>query len=314
MQIIRLMQGPRAPSRIRHYRLMSSLGSTRNSVVYLTNKPGTSERLAIKLIHCKNIPPERIENECSIQKLMNHKYVMPVIEAFDYAGFRAILMPRSGGSVLNYIEEQKQRNSLITGKLIYRIFKSVHYIHSLAILHGDIKPSNILLDEIETDEPIPRLIDFGHSCDLSTVGSCSCKLMTCSYSSPELLRLEKHGLPSDIWSLAATVYFMITGREILCIRSLHEMANNARNLNISFDESIWCLYPNSLRSLLTAMLKPEPADRIPIEECLSHRFFKDLLGQEWLDQENEKVPIIYDKKKDDLKVSFYNKSERCVHH
>jgi hypothetical protein len=55
------------PSRIRRYRLLAPLGSTRNSVVYTTMVPGTCEKQAIKLIHHSVMPMSRIDNEYLIQ-------------------------------------------------------------------------------------------------------------------------------------------------------------------------------------------------------------------------------------------------------
>jgi serine/threonine protein kinase len=174
------MQARSPPSRIRKYRLLTPLGCTRNSLVFVTSVPGTSEKQAIKLIHHSLMPRARIDNECIIHSLLKYPYVMPLTESFDYQEFRAMLMPRAtGGSLMDIAST----NPITAGKVIYRLFKGIHYLHSLHILHGDLKPSNVLLMRPDGDEPHPVIIDFGHSANLCCIDSCDCKLMTCAFSS-----------------------------------------------------------------------------------------------------------------------------------
>jgi serine/threonine protein kinase len=276
------------PSRIKRYRLISLLGSTRNSVVYVTTIPGTADKQAIKLIDHRRFDRQRTDNECHVQSLLRHTYIMPLHEFFDYQDFRAMLMPRAvGGSLFDLAP-----TPLVFAKIMYRMFKAVHYLHALHILHGDIKPSNVLLLAREADEPHPVLIDFGHAANLNLMDCCTCKLMTCSYSAPELLSLKGHSLPSDIWSLAATVYFVIARREVIRGGDISAMALYAAKLRLSFDGEVWERYPVSLQSLLNDMMRSDPDRRLTIQKCLAHQFFPEMLGVEWIRAENESVRIL----------------------
>jgi serine/threonine protein kinase len=217
---------------------------------------------------------------------------MPLRESFDCDGFRAMLMPRAtGGSLFEYRIGAIQKDPITLTKIFYRLFKSIDYLHSRQILHGDIKPGNILLQSTDIDEPIPLLIDFGHALTLNPGESCECLLMTCPYSSPEVLGLKKHAFPADIWSLAATVYFLITGNDLLPLDSLPVMSKTAANLKLSFAEDVWKCYPDSLKLLISDMLRSDPGSRPTIGDCLRYRFFEDVLGMEWIGNENSAVPI-----------------------
>jgi serine/threonine protein kinase len=275
-------------SRIKRYRLISLLGSTRNSVVYVALVPGTAEKQAIKLIDHRRFERQRIDNECSIQSLLKHPYVMPLHDFFDFEDYRAMLMPRAlGGSLLEF-----QSTPLAIGKLIYRLFKAVDYCHSLHIIHGDIKPSNILLMTTDVEEPLPALIDFGHAANLVAGDFCTCRLMTCAYSAPEVLSLKPHGQPSDIWSLAATVYYMVARHEFLRLADLSVMAQRAAKLRLCFDGIVWQAFPESLQAMLTAMTRSDPGGRLTIEKCIAHPFFPEFLGKEWIKRENENVRFL----------------------
>jgi serine/threonine protein kinase len=106
-----------------------------------------------------------------------------------------MFLPRAlGRSLLNF-----QGTLIATGKLIYRLFKAIHYCHSLRLLHGNLKPSNVLLMTADSEEPHPVVIDFGHAANLSASDCCMCKLMTCADGSPEVLSFKPHVLPADLW-------------------------------------------------------------------------------------------------------------------
>jgi serine/threonine protein kinase len=216
---------------------------------------------------------------------------MPLNETFDFQDFRVMVMPRALGDSLFEFSLSPKKSPPTVAKIFYRLFKSVHYVHSLHILHGDIKPANVLLHTGDMSDPCPLLIDFGHAANLSCRRSCDCRLMTCAYSSPELLALKEHSFPSDIWSLATTMHFVVTGTDLLRLDSLEAMSRNAANVKLSFLDDIWRAYPDSIQSLLSQMLRCDPDARPTIEECLGHRFFPDLLGMEWIENENEAVEL-----------------------
>jgi serine/threonine protein kinase len=242
----------------------------------------------MKLIDRSVMPLSRIDNECTVQSMLNHPYIMPLTGSFDWNEFRVMLMPRAtGGSLFQF--GMSPQHPVTIAKVIYRLFQSVKYLHSLDILHGDIKPGNVLLKTSDFTEPFPLLIDFGHAASLSGCETCHCHLMTCCYSSPELLALKGHSFPSDIWSLAATLYYVVTGRDLMRLDSLETMSRIAANLKLSFSGDAWQCYPESLKSLMDGMLRSDPEARLTIDQCLNHLFFTDMLDPDWIEKENESL-------------------------
>lgn len=286
------MQCPSPPTRVKGLKLVSLLGSTRNSLVYVVFVPKYRQKMALKIIHNSIMSTERLDRECNIQLKLEHRYIMPVCEYFDYEDFRCILMPRaSGGSLSDFVSQHRNINPIAISKIMYRVLEAVEFMHSNRILHGDIKPANIVLTTTDTNDPCPQIIDFGHACCLGKHQLCTCNLMTCIFSSPEVLGFKPHGFPSDIWSLASTFIYLITGKEIIHLKHIEVMYNEALNLKLSFDSKEWEMYPDSLKDLLSKMVNRDPLKRPTASQCLSHPFFVEILGKEWISSEIEKDKI-----------------------
>ncbi len=100
---------------------------------------------------------------------------------------------------------------------------AVHFAHQNLVVHRDLKPGNILV----TDDGIPKLLDFGiakllnpelspQSIDMTLAGL---RLFTPDYASPEQIRGERITTASDIYSLGALLYELLTGRRPYLVKS-----------------------------------------------------------------------------------------------
>ena len=125
--------------------------------------------------------------------------------------------------VLEYVEGQPldaycESNSLSLAKRIdlFRVLcGAVHYVHQHLMVHGDLKGSNVLV----TGEGTVKLLDFGiarllapNTASGSATHPATLMLLTPDYASPEQLRGEPLTTASDIYSLGALLYRLLTGR------------------------------------------------------------------------------------------------------
>jgi len=117
------------------------------------------------------------------------------------------------GELFNYIYELKRGfTEQIAAKIFLNILKSVNLLHKRGIIHGDIKPENILIgNDFNT-----RLIDFGFSQKVEdndyTIYS---SLGTDTYCAPEISKCFSQGydgIKSDIFSLGVLLFVIIIGR------------------------------------------------------------------------------------------------------
>lgn len=143
---------------------------------------------------------------------LNHPGIVRILSVFEANGTAYFAMEHITGLSLDYLGEKlhstghRYTEDELKG-LLTRLLRILDYLHSRHIYHRDIKPGNILL----TEEGTPVLIDFGaarHALKLHA----ATVLTTQGYSSPEqVLGKTNIGPWSDLYSVGATFYALLTG-------------------------------------------------------------------------------------------------------
>lgn len=143
-------------------------------------------------------------------------------------------------------------------KIAFSLLKSVAFLHANGILHRDIKPENVLLDKdmnpILTDFTLSRLC---HSSDETTH---SCKVGTCTYRPPEVIRKHPYSYGMDIWSLGVVFFELFTGKLLTTLKD-KETIEYLKDYMI-----LWGNYP--LERLIKEMLRTNKSKRISAIDCL----------------------------------------------
>src|SRR6201993_2606620 len=173
------------------------------------------------------------------------------------------------------VERRVQRTGPIRLDLALRIVRQVTRALIAAerqrLVHRDIKPSNIMLVHSEDDEHIQvKVIDFGlakslvSSADLSGAITVGGFVGTPHFASPEQLKEQNVDLRSDIYSLGATLWFMITGQPPFR-GSIAEVIYD--HMAVLPSEEILRQVPAPVAELLRKMLAKAPEDRFqsPLE-------------------------------------------------
>jgi len=157
---------------------------------------------------------ELFEKEALALAALQHPHIVAVHQFFRDNGTAYMAMDYVEGRTLpDIIESEPDRlTPEFVKTLLNRILEAISYIHRHDILHRDISPDNIIVD----DDNIPVLIDFGAAReDASRVSRVLSKVLTVKdgYSPPEFyLSGNKQVYSSDLYALAATFYHVLVGQ------------------------------------------------------------------------------------------------------
>lgn len=269
---------------------------TANSYIYSGINKQTGEKVILKYIPIQE-QDNQADTEFAIQNSIRYKYIMPIEEAFDFEDrLHVLVMKCAIGSLDLGFLENYFKSSLQVYKIMYQITEGLSFLHSAKILHGKISPSDIVLINNDEYMPFPCIIDFGHAQVLEQDKDAkyySSKYCTDThFAAPEVLIRSPHSFPSDIFSLGATFYFLITGDHILNQTLPGLRVNLIKDLReLPYTNKFGPEFPQSGKELIQSMLNADPLSRPTADQILQSKFFSEnvLNDRTWVnDEENFK--------------------------
>ncbi len=240
------------PRKIDGYRIVSSLGEGATGKVFLVEKE--DNLFAMKLLEKGDIG--ELISEFFILRGLNHPKIIKVysVNLKKDLGY-AILEYASGGSLQGKCFKEDWRSFI--NRVVDDILPALEFLHKRGILHGDIKPSNILI----SSNGVYKLSDFGgvtKFLDLYTLAKE--KTFTLEYTAPEILMGERATTQSDIYSLGIVMYEMLTGK--LPFDGSVEMVVNGHLMGVVTPPHILNpMIPESLSNFIVKMLEKSPLRR-----------------------------------------------------
>jgi tetratricopeptide (TPR) repeat protein/tRNA A-37 threonylcarbamoyl transferase component Bud32 len=196
------------------YHIVEAIGHGGMAAVFKARQPALDRYVAVKVLlpHQADTPEfrERFSREAKAIAQLNHPNILPVIDYGQEHDLIYIVMKYVASGTL--ADRLKRPIDLAaTTHLIGQIAAALDHAHQRGIVHRDVKPSNVLLDENEW----VQLADFGLAKILigdQALTSSGLSMGTPAYLSPEQGQGETIDQHADIYSLGVMVYEMVTGR------------------------------------------------------------------------------------------------------
>lgn len=196
------------------YRLDAQIGAGGMSTVYRAFDTVLERQVAIKIMH-RDIASdsdqlERFRREARAVAQLNHPHVVGVIDASEDDGTPYIVFEYVEGETLK--DRIRRFGRLPVGESVayaIEIARALGAAHERRIVHRDVKPQNVLIDE----EGSAKVTDFGIARSLTEEGLTADGrvLGTTDYVSPEQALGQDVGPPSDLYSLGVVLFEMLTG-------------------------------------------------------------------------------------------------------
>lgn len=244
-----------------NYKVLRKVQNGSSSKIFLVEHKTTK-----KTFICKRVRDnEFISNEISLPNLINSERVVKIIKvyktSFQAFGYYYYIIMKHYPDFIDVFDYTNNR--LLTEELIKPIVKemalAIKDCHDNNIAHLDIKSENFVI--IDKDPIKLLLIDFGASHKINE--SLHRLFGTVLYSAPEIKNLN-FNLSSDVWSLGAYIYYILTNKETLKVNKIYV------NQFISVEK-----FSSSLKKLLYGMLSDDMYKRINIDDVLNSEWLKD---------------------------------------
>ncbi len=231
------------------YRIIEELGKGGMGKVYKALDTDLKEKVAIKLIKPEVAADkntiERFRNELKFARKIRHKNVCQMYDLNREEGTHYITMEYVHGEDLKRLI--RKMGQMSAGQLIsiaVQVCEGMAEAHRLGVVHRDLKPQNIMVDE----EGNARIMDFGIARSVKGKGITGTGVMigTPEYMSPEQVEGKESDQRSDIYSLGVILYEMVTGRVpfegdtpfIIGVKHKSEAPQNPKEINSQIPEDL----------------------------------------------------------------------------
>src|SRR5579859_3788402 len=195
------------------YRVDSRLGSGGMADVYLARDELLGREIALKVLHQHFTADtefvERFRREASSAAALSHPNIVGIFDRGEWAGTYYIAMEYvAGRSLKAIVREQGPLDPAVAIDTVIQILRAARFAHRRGVIHRDLKPHNVILDE----EGRARVTDFGiaraGASDMTLTGSI---MGTAQYLSPEQAQGHPVTAGADLYSVGVILYELLTG-------------------------------------------------------------------------------------------------------
>ncbi|DBA04384.1 TPA: hypothetical protein N0F65_009980, partial [Lagenidium giganteum] len=275
---------------INNYIILESLGAGSYAEVKLCKEKMSGKLYAMKFINRDIMKKDKlgkqsklddIKREIAIMKKLHHPNVLRLYEVMDDPKMNKLFL------VLEYMKHgdllghQRKKYEKLHGSaqanasatqlndrdihcVTLQILLGLAYLHEQKIVHGDIKPQNLLVG----DNDVVKIADFGIS---QTLYGSKQKLTdstgTPAFMSPEMCSGEEYsGQMADIWAVGATVFMLKFGNPPFVAKSAMQMFEKIQKDPLVFPAAIDPMFEDLLRGMLTK----DPQRRMTLLQVMTH--------------------------------------------
>ena len=280
------------------------LGEGGFGTVFIGEDSFTGEQVAVKKL------PKAFTNQQNFQKEMNaflhirdkggHPNICALRENFDEGEhFYLVFDLISGGEMFDHLCCHGAYSEADAARLVREIGSALAFLHGIGLIHGDLKPENLMLSSENSSDAVIKLVDFGcaqvvdkasplydDTIDNSEGKNKVFAAITPGYSPPEIIGSEarniKHLEPSmDMFSLGIIVYVMLTGIHPFDLSGLssdqeiNERVKSCKKCPPPLRNSpITAHLSPSAIDLIEKLIEPNPKRRLTAQQMLDHPWVK----------------------------------------
>ncbi|KAL3670295.1 hypothetical protein V7S43_004608 [Phytophthora oleae] len=267
---------------INNYIILETLGTGGYAEVKLCKEKESGKLFAMKFINRDVMKKDKlgkqsklddIKREIAIMKKLNHPNVLRLYEVMDDPKMNKLFLVleyMKHGDMLSFQKKKHPQGMLenLRDRDLHSVFLQVilglAYLHEQKIVHGDIKPQNLLVGE----KDVVKIADFGISQSLyGSKQKIADVAGTPAFMSPEMCSGEEYsGQLADVWALGATIFMLKFGNPPFLAKSAMQMFERIQNDPLVFPSAIDPL----LAHLLNGMLTKSPQKRLTLLDVMVH--------------------------------------------
>lgn len=256
------------PKKIAKYELFEEVGRGTCGVVYRAHDPFVSRDVAMKIAFSNQSysPEQTLQHdndffaEAHAAGKLSHPNIVALYDAGVKEGFRYIVMEYvKGHTLLEHIDLAELELSMEQKvDAIFRCCKALSFAHQLGVVHRDIKPSNIM----RTDDGETKIMDYSIATIMEGDSIDPDKIVgSPTYMSPEQILKKGVGRHSDLYSLGAVAFHLISGKRPFEGNDVQQVMRDVVNKTAPKLSEVMTNVPSFLSDIVAKAMSKDPQDR-----------------------------------------------------
>lgn len=259
----------------------TELGSGQFAVVRRVRDRKTGERYAAKFIKKRRYATSRrgvtrqnIEREVRVlQKIRGHSNVVELHAVYETASDVIIVLELvSGGELFDHVCAKECLDEVEAAAFIKQILLAVRHLHSLHVVHLDIKPENVMLKQ--RGESHIKIIDFGLSREIEPGATVKDMVGTPEFVAPEVVNYEPLSPATDMWAVGVVTYILLSGGSPFLGDNRDETFSNITRVRYHFSDRYFKNTSKHAKDFISRLFVRDVDQRATVEECLQHPWIR----------------------------------------
>ncbi|XP_059385734.1 caM kinase-like vesicle-associated protein [Carassius carassius] len=218
------------------------------------------------------------KNEILILKMVKHPNILQLVDVYETRKeYYLFLELATGREVFDWILDQGYYSERDTSNVIRQVMEAVAYLHSLKIVHRNLKLENLVYYNRLKHSKIV-ISDF-HLAKLED-GLIKEPCGTPEYLAPEVVGRQRYGRPVDCWALGVIMYILLSGNPPFYDETDDDdYENHDKNLfrkilagDYEFDSPYWDEISDSAKNLVSRLMEVDQDQRLTAQEAINHEW------------------------------------------
>lgn len=260
------------------------LGKGSYGSVYLSTHRRSRDNRAIKVMNVENVTSyylRKLHTEISVLKSIDHPNIIQLNEVFF--GRHSVYLVTNyckGGELFELLNSGKSQGFVFRedrgSALMLDMLRAVHYLHSIGIVHRDLKLENFMFEEKSSASSL-ILIDFGLSRRFEMGEKMNQRVGSCYYTAPEILKGE-YDYRCDVWSLGVLCYMILSGSPPFFGKTVEDVYAATLQHEPLFPDNKFKHISAAGIDFIRRLLVKNPDERMTTAEALNHPFIRNVIN------------------------------------
>lgn len=253
------------PSTNKPYTITKFLGKGAFAQCY-----ATKDNLCLKILKRSELTSDRLREKLSteicIQRSVSHPNIVKLHSTFSTDEHIVLVMELCDSTLSDLLKQNKRIRESHTRTFLRQTVNAMAYLHSVNVVHRDLKLSNILLKNFTV-----KIADFGLCALINNKNKRTTVCGTPNYIAPEIINKIAYSFECDLWSLGVMVYTMLVGTPPFQKKTAKEIYNTIKRNEYKIPENT--LISEEAKDLIQRLLITDPDKRLSLKEIEQHPFF-----------------------------------------